>query len=72
MANGLEALDFKTATPKIEKLFAASFTATLTHYRALLRQVQNGRVNHRTATLTLEDLRAQENTSQPMRLTPSC
>lgn len=40
-----EALAFKTATPETEQMFLASFTATLSHYRTLLRQVPSKRIN---------------------------
>lgn len=40
-----EALAFKTATPETEQMFQASFIATLSHYRTLLRQVPSRRLN---------------------------
>lgn len=38
----LDALAFKPATAETERLFIASFNATLTHYRAFLSQVPSG------------------------------
>ena len=38
----LKVLQFKTPTPETERLFEASFNATMVHYRELLKQVRAG------------------------------
>ena len=41
----LKVLEFRTPTPQTEKLFEASFNATLDRYRKLLNEVREGRVD---------------------------
>src|SRR5260370_19377910 len=41
----LKILQFRTPTPETEKMFEASFNATLDRYRELLTEVREGRLN---------------------------